>query len=184
MARHQGRLSLICSSLLALLLTVSIGCGNASDEATPNQNTEIASTAATATLSTDDQPPAPAGFPPELVGLWESIDSGNATDAIKFLDTGRFIRAQILTQPRESGVFEFDVASAGTVRVSGQELVLTPETRTGKLSDPDAPSENWERPLELTEERLGWSVTGSGRQRELRLSPEGYGETRYKLTEL
>ncbi|GLZ28014.1 hypothetical protein Lesp02_02040 [Lentzea sp. NBRC 105346] len=118
--------------------------------------------------STSAPPPAPssaeiAAVPRELIGTWESQAQGDALDVIVFVDPARFKRAEVLTQQRDSGLFEYSIASRGTVRVTGNELVLAPDWGTQTLKDPDGPG--WERPIELVPVRFRWSVNGN----ELRL---------------
>jgi hypothetical protein len=120
------------------------------------------------------EPAAPA-FPAQLVGTWESLDSGNATDVIRFEQPGRFKRASVLTQQRTSGLFKYTISATGNVRLSGQNLALEPTSGTQKLEDPDAVNGGWERPHTLEVERFQWSVTGG----QLRLSGET-GTVAYK----
>lgn len=109
--------------------------------------------------------PAPTtsndALPAELVGAWSS--SGEATEtAYRFVADGRYRSAEILSQPRPRGVFEFAVVSEGRVRVDGDFLILRPTTVTSTRRDPQSPEEDYkDRPMPLTERVYGWRVDGS-----------------------
>lgn len=57
-------------------------------------------------------------MPRELIGTWERQARGDALDVIVFLDPARFKRAEVLTRQRETGLFEFSIASRGTARAT------------------------------------------------------------------
>lgn len=138
--------------LVVLIAVLSVACtsGNGGSSATPS-----ATTVQPAPATSDDVLPA------QLVGVWSS--SGDATEiAYRFVADGRYHSAEILSQPRPRGVFEFTVVSEGRARVDGDFLILQPTTVTSTRRDPQSPQEDYnDRPMPLTERVYGWRVDGS-----------------------
>jgi hypothetical protein len=172
-----------------LLVVILTGCGTRSADDPPAASDGPPTSTRTSTRTSTEaiQPTTPtrpkpvpatttdAGtLPSGLAGTWESVAQGDAEDLIVFLPNGRFKRAQILMQQRRSGVYEYSIATTGTIRVTAAELVLTPESGTQKSKDPDSASGNWERPADLSPSRFHWVLAGD----ELRLTGE-YGEVTY-----
>ncbi len=144
------------TGLVVVLVVLSVACtsGTGGSSVTP-----------TSRATTTQPAPAPAtsdgALPAELVGAWSS--SGGATEiAYRFVADGRYRSAEILSQPRPPGVFEFTVVSEGRARVDGDFLILQPTTVTSTRRDPQSPEEDYsDRPMPLTERVYGWRVDGS-----------------------
>jgi hypothetical protein len=146
------------TGLVVLVAVLSVACTFGSGRSSPSPTP----TPSTATV---EPAPAPAtsddALPAELVGAWSS--SGDAIEiAYRFVADGRYRSAEILSQPRPRGVFEFTVVSEGRARVDGDFLILQPTTVTSTRRDPQSPEEDYtDRPMPLTERVYGWRVDGS-----------------------
>ena len=140
--------------VVVLVAVLSVACTSGSGGSTPTPN-----------VATVEPAPAPAtsddALPAELVGAWSS--SGDATEiAYRFVADGRYRSAEILSQLRSRGIFEFTVVSEGRARVDGDFLILQPTTVTSTRKDPQSPEEDYNnRPMPLTERMYGWRVDGS-----------------------
>jgi hypothetical protein len=149
---YGARTGLVVVLVAVLSLACTSGSGGSSATPTP---TPSAATVEPAPATSDDALPA------ELVGAWSS-SGGAAEIAYRFLVDGRYRSAEILSQPRPRGVFEFTVVSEGRARVDGDFLILQPTTVTSTRRDPQSPEEGYkDRPMPLTERVYGWRVDGS-----------------------
>lgn len=106
--------------------------------------------------------PVDAGLPDAMIGTWRSLDQGSAEVRYNLMDDGSFTRASVLIQSRSSGTFVYTIGTAGTLEVTGSQLVLTPRRGTKSMQDPDSLNGSYkDRPLtDLTAETYRWSVAG------------------------
>ena len=142
--------------VLVALLPVACTADGGRSTTPPTEQPSVATVEAPASPAT-----TAAALPAALVGAWSS-SWGDATIAYPFVDDGRYRSAEILSQPRPRGVFEFTVVSDGQARVDGDFLILQPATVTSTRKDPESPEEDYtDRPMPLTERVYGWRVDGS-----------------------
>lgn len=98
-------------------------------------------------------------MPADLLGLWVSMDQGDAETIYRFLDDGTYDQVSILMQERPSGTFSFIIQATGFVHIDGEQIVLTPTGGNEAMEDPDSPSSNFDRPLDdLTPEAFTWAM--------------------------
>ena len=118
-----------------------------------------------------------AVLPEDLLGLWASIDQGDAETAYRFVADGTYDRVSILMQARPSGTFAFTIQATGLVRIEGERGV-TPTAGREAMQDPDSPSSNYDRPLDdLSPEEFLWTIENGT----LFLTGQ-YGTVAYKWT--
>jgi hypothetical protein len=67
-------------------------------------------------------------------------------------------------------MFSFTISARGTVEVDGSTLVVTPESGTQEIKDPDAPSSNSQEPVDTSPQRYEWALDASGAAPELELT--------------
>ena len=65
----------------------------------------------------------------DLMGLWVSIDQGDAETIYRFVADGTYDQVSILMQARPSGTFSFIIQSTGLVQLDGERMLLTPTAR-------------------------------------------------------
>ena len=112
-------------------------------------------------------PPGPSGepdvvepvLPEDLLGLWVSIDQGDAETIYRFAADGTYDQVAILMQARPSGTFSFTIQASGLVQIEGDRMLLTPTEGNEAMQDPNSPSSNFDRPLDdLSPEDLTWTI--------------------------
>jgi hypothetical protein len=98
-----------------------------------------------------------AVLPDELLGLWTSIDQGDAETIYRFTSDGSYDQASVLLQARATGTFSFSLAMTGLASVDGDQLLLTPTGGTQTRRDPDDPAGDFDRPVtDLAPEQFSW----------------------------
>jgi hypothetical protein len=96
-----------------------------------------------------------------LVGAWSS-SSGTAEIAYRFLADGRYWSAELVSQPRPGGVFEFSIVTDGQAAARRDRLVLSPTSATGSRREPESPERDYtNRALPLEERVYTWRVDGT-----------------------
>jgi hypothetical protein len=115
------------------------------------------------------EPDPAAILPAELVGTWIAAEGG-AELVYVFAADGSYKHAGVLLQEREAGTFSFTISARGTVEADGSTLVITPESGTQEIKDPDAPGSDSEKPIDTSPQRYEWALDDSGSAPELRLT--------------
>jgi hypothetical protein len=164
--------------VVAALLVLATSC--AADDP-PTESADSTTSAPTAThapknstsappekgTSVPSVPPAPSAepdvvepvLPEDLLGLWVSIDQGDAETIYRFVADGTYDQVSILMQARPGGTFSFTIQASGLVQIEGDRMVLTPTEGNEAMQDPDSPSSNFDRPLDdLSPEDLIWTI--------------------------
>lgn len=134
---------------------VSAACVTGHDEPSPPPSPTVSTV-----------PAAPTGVgivPTELVGAWESAQSGsNTTLAYRFTADGRYAHAGVLTYPLSPASNDFYLlkrTSSGSVEIDGRTLTLRPASATTTRKDPAHPGDDYtDRPDSLAPRRLVWSL--------------------------
>jgi hypothetical protein len=155
------------------LLVLLVACGS-DPESNPESKPDPPATSATgaSTPSVDPQPtprevtPTP---PPDtedgevaIVGTWSSTDPGDATFAYRFEPDGTYAWVGVITQPRASGTFHFQVQAKGRFAVRANRLFLTPSRSSRTRNDPDDPSGDYKnQPYDLAPSTYRFTVEGS-----------------------
>lgn len=117
----------------------------------------------------EPDPEPPASLPAELVGTWIAAEGG-AELVYEFAADGSYKHASVLLQQREAGMFSFTISARGTVEVDGSTLVVTPESGTQEIKDPDAPGSDSEKPIDTSPQHYDWALDASGGAPELQLT--------------
>lgn len=115
------------------------------------------------------EPEPPGGVPAELVGTWVTAEGG-AELVYMFEADGSYKHASVLLQQREAGLFSFTISARGTVEVDGSALVLTPQSGTQEVKDPDTPGADSEEPIDMSPQAYEWALDASSAAPELQLT--------------
>jgi hypothetical protein len=180
---RMGRLATALASVVGLLLLaaalVSTACG---DDSPDDGARSVASQPAPEPepepepeAEPEPQPqPEPehepaATLPADLVGTWIAAEGG-AELVYVFAADGSYKHAGVLLQQREAGTFSFTISASGMVEADRSTLLITPQSGTQEIKDPDAPGSASEEPIDTSPQRYEWALDASGPAPELRLT--------------
>jgi hypothetical protein len=151
----------------AFLLGGTTACASEDDPDPPGPT----STTPTSTPPSDDPEPEPEPEPETepgtepataeelLIGEWSTTDGGDAIFAYRFAKDGTYAWVGVISQQRESGVFQVTVSATGRYTVDGDRLLLEALEATRSREDPDDPEGDYvDQPFAVAPRQYVWEM--------------------------